>query len=491
MELDRITEQQDRSATFELIRELADPGVGEPERWEIVYALAQVKDPRAVVPLGRIGLDLDRPVEVRRAALRALEDSEMFPEGAELRAWWENGDDVVRASVLREAARGEADLLEPVLRDPNHVLHRYALIGIGATFEEPHWQQYSIAALDHPDPAIRRTVAYQLGWDEPVAAEPGLHRAATESNTEVACAAIDSLRYYSSRATLRLLHELARGDDARADAARDAAAGLLSDFEDHRSGLEQWLEPVADLLGPTVPDAAPTPGQPAPRWSKPAAPSSAEIFAMYSDPDGPWQPKLAALHSGHPHHDHWSEIPAADRSALAAFLSGHPDPQVRSGCCRALSSWNEVDALLTLTQDPHEVVRKSAVYDLRFVRPSPEIATLTWDLILSGEVASTRGREALATCAAHTPPGELDDRLIELARNDLRESVRVEAVRLLGDHIEPLLPLLAEPPLLTWAVHTHVLYGCQASGHTPPAANALRGVDNLHMAAALASLADR
>ncbi|GAB2512514.1 HEAT repeat domain-containing protein [Nocardia heshunensis] len=488
-ELDRIAEQQDRSATFELIRALADPGIAEPDRWEIVYALARVADPRAVEPLGKIGRDRDRPGEVRRAALRAIEDSEMFPGGAELRQWWDSGDEVVRAAVLRQAERGEAELLEPVLRDRNHPLHRCALIAIGSTFDEPHWQQYKIAALDHPDPAVRRTAAYQLGWDEPLAAEGALHRAATDRDSDVGCAAIDSLRYYHSRATLRLLHELARGHDARATAAQDAAAGLLSDFEDGRSGIEDWLTPVADLLGAPGPDTVLSPGPAGPPWSMPPAPPASEVYAMYSDPDGPWQPKLAALHS-YPRHDHWDGVPVADRPGLAAFLSGHPDPQVRQLCCRVLATWSEVDLLLALAHDRDSSVRKSAVYNLRFVPRSTEIATLTWDLVASGEVAGTRGHEALATCFAHTAPGELDERLIELARTDLRESIRVEAVSLLGDHVEPLLPLLLEPPLLTWAVHTGLLYACRNLGQRPPAADALQAVDNLDVAMALAELPD-
>lgn len=491
-ELDRITEEQDRSATFELIRMLSDRGVGETERDRIGYALARLADPRAVGPLTDIGRDRDRPDEVRRAALWALEGSDIFPAGPGLRNWWDTGDDLVRGCVLRQATRREADLLEPVLNDPRHPLHRDALVGIGSTFEEPHWQWFKIVAMANPDPAVRRTAAYQLGWDEPVAAEPGLHRvAASDSSADVSCAAIDSLRYYSSRATLRLLHELARGNDARAIEARTAAAGLLSDFEDERSHIGEWLAPVADLLG--APDVDSTseidtaPRQSGTPRSRFPMPSASELITLYSDPDGPWESKLAVMRrrvigNG------WDAMPEADRRDLAAFLSGHPDPQVRALCCWALSSWDEVDSLLALAHDPDEGVRQSAVYNFRFVPRSHEIATLTWDLITSGEVAGTRGQETLVACAAHTAPGDLEDRLIDLARNDLREGIRAEAVTLLGDRVEPLLPLLSEPPLLTWAVHTRLLDACRSSGVRPAAVNDLRHVDNLHVARALANL---
>ncbi|MFE3258671.1 hypothetical protein ACFXPS_01585 [Nocardia sp. NPDC059091] len=58
----------------------------------------------------------------------------------------------------------------------------------------------------------------------------------------------------------------------------------------------------------------------------------------------------------------------------------------------------------------------------------------------------------------------------------------------LGDRIEPLLSLLSEPPLVTWAVHLRLLDACRKSGLCPPAASALREVDNLDVALALADL---
>ncbi|WP_433590539.1 hypothetical protein [Nocardia sp. CA-145437] len=472
-------EQADRSATFDLIRKLADPDSGEPERDGISYALQRLGDPRAVEPLTRIGLDPSGAIEVRRAALSVLESTGMCPEGGELRAWWNDGDDLVRACVLRQAQRTEADLLEPVARDPRDRLHKHALIGLEFSFEEPLWQGYKIQGLEHPDPRVRKAAADVLCWDEPVAAEPALHRVAVGSDTEAACAAIDTLRYYHSRATLRLLHEIGRGDGERAVTARASEVDLLSEFRGEQSAIREWIAPVADLLG--SPEPATSTARPRLRQQPRPVPSAAEILATYSDPDGPWAPKLSMLRRYA-----WPRVPAADRPAIATLLSTHPDPEVREASCGMLAIWHEVDALLALTDDPNCAVRKSAVYSLRFVPASPEIATLTWNLITSGEVASTRGYEALATCAAHTPPGDLDDRLIDLARTDLRESIRAEAISQLGDRVEPLLHLLAEPPLVTWAVHTRLLDACRGAGTHIPDLTPLREVDNLHLALALA-----
>lgn len=485
-ELERVADRQDRSATFELIGKLADPSVGGLERERVGYVLGRLGDPRAVARLIGIGHDRERSAEVRQAALQVLESAGMCPEGADLRAWWNTGDDLVRACVLRQADRGEADLLEPVARDPHHLLHRHALTGLEFRFEEPRWQQYKIQGLDHPDPEVRRTAADILCWDEPVAAEPALHRAAVDSDTDVACAAIDTLRYYRSRATLRLLHEIAQGDGERASAAQDSKDDMLVDFEGEQLRIRDWIAPVADLLGPPELDTPPSSGASTPSQPKPSAPPAAEIFAGYSDLDGPWAAKLDALRN----YD-WTGVPAAERPGLAAFLSSHPDQEVRDLCCPILSSWHQVDPLLALAHDPELGVRKSAVYYLRFVPRSDEIATLTWDLVASGKVASTSGYEALATCAAHTPPGDLDDRLIELARTDLREDIRVEAISQLGDHLAPLLPLLSEPPLMTWGAHIRLLNACAKSGLHPPIASELRAVDNLDLAATLADLDER
>ncbi|MFF2554403.1 hypothetical protein ACFVUS_25615 [Nocardia sp. NPDC058058] len=483
-----VADQQDRSATFELIRNLTSPNTGALERDRIADALGELGDPRAVLPLTRIGYDRDQPDEIRQTALSVLERSSMHRDSAVLRAWWNSGDDLVRAYVLRQATRDESDLVESVACDPHHLLHRHALEGIVAGFEEPHWQQYKIVGLNHPDPAIRSTAADVLYWDEPVAAEPALQRASADVDTDVACSAIETLRYYPSRSTLRLLHEISQGDDASAASARDVVADMLGEFENEQARIRHWLAPVAALLGTPDSDAVSSlvpPGSPGSPLPKQSVPKAAEVLAAYSDLDGQWAPKLAALGS----YD-WSGVPAADRPGLATFLSSHPDPKVRQLCCQVLSSWHQTDSLLALARDLDPGVRGSAVYSLRFVPPSVEIATFTWDLVVSGRVAGTRGAEALAACAAHTRPGELEDRLIMLARTDLREKIRLEAVSLLGDRIKPLLPLLSEPPLLTWAVHIQLLSACRSTDVLPRTAAALRNVDNLHLAATLADLAD-
>ncbi|MGW5317499.1 HEAT repeat domain-containing protein [Nocardia thailandica] len=480
-----IGDTQNRSMTFAALAALDDHRIGTAERREIGATLGRLGDPRAVAPLTRIALHRARPAGTRQAALTALEDAGLCPEGDALREWWHSGDDMVRAVVLRQAGREHADLLGTVSRDPRHPLHRHAIDGLAFGFEEPHWQRDKIRGSAHADPAVRRVAAEVLRWDEPVAAEPALHRAAHDGDPAVAVAAIETLRYYRSRATLLLLDEIGHGTDERAAAARESVADLRCDFEDAPRAVRPWLAPVAHLLRAPEPAGRPSPASPASSAGRPvpAPPPATELVARYADPDGAWAPKLAALHGWD-----WSGVPAADRPVLARFFAGHPDPRVRAPICRALAAWRHADALLALAHDADSTVRKSAVYYLRFVPRSPDVATLTWDLVASGAVAGVGGYEALATCAAHTPPGALDDRLIGLARSDPRESVRAEAVSLLGDRVAPVLPLLAEEPLVTWDVHVRLLDACAATGLRPRGAEALRGIDHLDPAVALAAV---
>ncbi|WP_437817635.1 hypothetical protein [Sorangium sp. So ce1078] len=73
--------------------------------------------------------------------------------------------------------------------------------------------------------------------------------------------------------------------------------------------------------------------------------------------------------------------------------------------------------------------------------------------------------------------------------NDRRESrvSIVDALAKLGARaeIEALLPLLAEPPQVTWAVHVALLEACSRLGLHPGRCDALREVDNIDVQIAL------
>jgi|GEM_PF-4258993 len=501
--LDRIARQQDRSATFGLITRLGDPSAAEEDRRTVAETLAQLGDPRSVRPLIAIAEDTTHARAVRDAALTVLSDAGLGPEGAGLRAWWDTGDELLRAWVLREAERSEADLIEQVARDPDHPLFGAALEGIMFGFEEPEWQVCKIRGLDHPTARVRRIAADALLFDEPVDAEAALRRATGDDDTEVAVRAIEALRYYPSRETLRLLYDIGQNGGEHATAARESVQDLRWRFQEALPLLSRWTAPVADILGPPEP-AEQTPATlPAP--ARPAPPAASELMRAYDEPDGPWARKLQVFYD----YD-WMAGDLADRGILARYFAGHSDPAVRDRSCRALAAWQCTEQLLELAYDPVYSVRKSAIYHLMFAPASREAAALTWDLVSSGRLAGTAGQEALRTCAVHMPRRERYDRLLELARTDRRESIRNDAIALLctpGNALtggrstvprkvftfptgiaELLLPHLDEQPLMTWAVHVQLLDLCRTSGIRPRAVAGLHDVDNLDLAEALASL---
>ena len=496
-ELERIIADQDRSATFALLDSLANADVTGDERACVVHALASLADPRSVNRLVATAENPTIDIEVRRSALAALANSGLCPATRTLRQWWTSGDVELQKQALVEADRTEADIIGPIARDPTHSLHEQAIRGLEVGFEEPDWQDCKIRALSHRSVAVRRAAANTLLWDEPIVAESGLHGAAADNDDEVAVAAMETLEYYFSRATLARLHSISEsGHSARQSAARQSLDRVRDEFlwtllaaapqPEVHAQLRDWMSPVWALLNFSDEELRPEP--PTERTTAPAGtaatlpPSAADLVASLSDLDGPWEPKLAALRL----YD-WAALPTQHRPELAQFLVDHPDPAVRAAASRALATWEATERLMQLAHDPSALVRKSAVYHLREVPHSAEVAELTWNLIASGELASIRGYEALRTYAEHAGKDESTDRLIHLARSDQRESIRYEAVCLLDiAEVAAVLPLLTEPPLITWSVHSMLLAICTKNGVTPPSLNHLRDVDNLQIADSLA-----
>lgn len=462
--LERVITDQDRSATLALLDRIAEPDLGADQRAEIVRALTVLADPRSLTALIAAGEDPALPGMARRAALNVLSWSGLGPEGPALRRWWATGDPELQAYVLIEAERS----------DP---LHAAAVRGLEFGFEEPGWQDCKIAALTHPAPDVREAAADVLEWDEPVRAEAALQRAAQDPDPSVASGAIRTLSYYESKATFRLLSELADGQDAsRSDAARESADEIRGDFlssllraqGQQAARLRQWMAPVWDLLAFTSEELQPESGPVTSSWTprSQTPPPAARLLATCADPDGPWSGRLEGLRR----YD-WPLVPESDRALLAASLCAHPDPAVRAAICRALADWEDTDRLLAIAHDdPISWVRKSAIYELHSVPASREVSEFTWDLVATGQLAAVAGREALRTYAAHAPGAESTGRLLELALGDLRENVRDQAVLLLGKpHLGSLLPLLDDPPLMTWGVHCALLDLCAAAGRSSPA----------------------
>jgi HEAT repeat protein len=496
-----LRDREDRSWTFRLLDRLAAPELADAEREACAGSLACLEDPRATAPLLALIEDRGRPEGVREAAATVLRGAGNPPPGATLRGFWQHGDAVLQRHALLSMGRAEADVIDPVLADPAHPLHLQAILTAEIGFEEPRFLALRVAALDHPDPRVRRAAADALVWNEPCAAEEPLLRLAADPDGGAAIAAIKALERYPSR---RVMEGLARRvNDPRAFVAaeavdalealrRRALVALIEAPSTERAALCAWMDPVWSILEFTSEDLVPPPRAEAqPPRARSSAPEArrpaAEIIALFSDPDGLWAEKKAAAYALDP-----LAFSAEDRARLTPFLTGHGDPWVRERGAHWLAAWDDHATLLELARrDEAFSVRRSAVHGLGLVPFTPAIAAFAWERLQVPETTSVHARETLRAYVAHATIDEATPRLLALARTDARETVRKHAVDELcaleqTATLARLLPLLEEPPAVTWAVHVALLDAAVRLDLPLPALEALRLVDNLDVQRALA-----
>ena len=482
----RITRTQDRSWTLRLVARLADPALPHRELPRLEAALSALADGRARAPLTALLEDPSAPEPARAVASRLLPGLWDTPSPATLRAWWTQGDLLLRRHALLQMDRCCADLLLPVADDPAHPLHREALEAMCFGFPEAAHLQRLVRGTEHPDPAVRRAAISSLLYPEPWFAEDALLRCAHDPDPRVAQEAVEVLGYYPTRRCLRALAGLVDHPDAGVRSEVETVlrshgrsfAELL-----HRHGdppLQDWMAPVADLLG-TVSLEPPTVYPPRP---PPVPVCLAELVARYGDPDGSW----ASAQERFP-----DDVVPEDRAEAVRFLGAHPDAGVHSDACRLLAALDAQEVLVTLTQDPIFVVRKSATYYLGLTTPDPALAPALWDQLQRPEVCGTHAYETLVTWAHHAPPAEPVARLPGLVRSDVREEVRCTAVRELvraraREAVDALLPLLDAPPDVTWGLHLDLLRACEVLDIDPGPLPGLREVDHFHVQEALALL---
>jgi len=491
-----LRDREDRSWTFRLLEHLAAPELPDAEREAIAGSLTCLEDPRAVAPLLALLLDPARPTGVREAAGMVLRGNGSPSPGPLLRAWWQGDDAVLKRHALLSMGRAEADLLLPVLTDPSHPLHLQAIVTAELGFDEPRFQAPRIAALDHPDPRVRRAAADALVWNEPCAAEEPLLRCAKDADVGVAIAAVKTLEHYPSRRVMLGLAALV--NDARPAVVAEAApaletlrqralTALIRASSSERATLCAWMDPVWSMLAFTSEDLVPSPP------SAPMRPSkldgrlrAAEVKALFSDPDGPWADRKSLAFTLDP-----TAFSLADREVLKPFLLAHPDPWVRERAAHWLAAWGDHATLLKLARDDESFgVRKSAVYGLGLVFPMPAVATFAWAHLHAPGTTSTHADETLRAYVAHAPIEEAIPRLLALAQADPRETVRTCAIEELcaldaRAEIARLLPLLEQPPVVTWAVHLALLDAVTKLELPLPALEELRLVDNLDVQSAL------
>jgi HEAT repeat protein len=452
LDLDHIEATEDRSFTSALVARLGEPGVSR--------ALLALDDPRAREPLLRLLEDHTAAPAAREAAGEILLESGEGVHRHEALRWWATGDELLREQALFAMEAEDASIVVPVAEHPGHPLHRHAIEAMKYGFEAPRFQAVKIAALDHSDPKVREAAAEVLLWDEPVAAEEALLRCAGDADPAVACAAMDTLRYYPTRRCVARLEGL-----------------RTSPYESVREAVDVALEDLRETMRPPEPPN-PVEARPSARPTAPRIVYRADaLLAELSDPDGPWKERKARFSRVE-----WEAFTAAERTRLTSFLLAHADPWVRSEASVGLAAWQDHGALLALLHDRCFGVMKHAAYALGLTTPNPDAAAALRAHLDAPRVTSTHARETLQAWVTHAGSAAVPD-LVALARHDERETVQVAAIYALThlgarDELESLFPLLAAPPRVTWSVHTTLIDACTELGLAPPGLDTLRAVDN-------------
>lgn len=510
MDHDEVRRVLDRSCTQPLLERLLSDDPDAVERTEIERTLRALDDVRSVVRLQAAGENPGVEPIIRASALGVLIGMLGAP-ALPIREWWGSGDPVLQfaaAGVL--PTRAFADLVGPVLDQPTHPMLARVLACMDIGFEEPHWQSKKIRALTNPRESVRTAAATCLLWDEPLAAEHALIDATRDLSVDVAVEAVSTLMYYPTSGVVAALNAARQSpNETLAEGSRTALERVLSDIADAVAlapgtpSLRNWEELLTHhhslftsdpSLGLNTFDvAAGVSRQPAK-----SVPWDDQLQRELSDPNGAWAPKYARLRMLDP-----TTISARDQHHVVEFLSEHTDPEVRSFAAQHLPTLTGGPlALLAMLNDPMITVAKSAMYALHDVADAdsnaPAIGDCAWAALTDETNTGTRASEALRTFVRHGLSLGLqfvETRLVSLLR-DGRESMRSAALEQLmsldaTDALAAALPMLAEPPEVTWSVHGTLL-DAAFRFNLPVESSVLRrlaSVDHAWLCAAVAKLA--
>jgi HEAT repeats len=528
-EADRIRDTLDRSRTPELLEILLNESTDAETAVHVERLIRCLEDVRVVTPLLHLIETPGAASVLRERALSVLIDASVFVADLQTRRCWFAGGDVVQIELaLACSDRRDAANIVAVLESPNHPLRIAATVALAFGFEEPEWQQRKIALLSDPDPAVRDAAASALLWNEPVAAEPALLHAVSDSDDDVACDALDTLRYYQSTAvfdallrvraesgSLRRFDMATRSLDDLVASTVDGVNGLRADnpcaakFRERLSAYEEQQREANETVAyhPTTNPAAeqesPTVGALAQQLSSvgptPTGTNDPVTYgalrANLEDLGGEWEAKYTLLREFDV-----TRLQLEEQTAFAILICTHSDPMVRSIGSDLLAKLSRTSDLVSLLDDPIPHVAKSARYALRHVEPDSEVAEIVIRPVRNGEIAGTQASEAIETWSRHRRALAGDtviDELLALAE-DRRESVRLSAIEELVAIDAPvgaqMIPYLREPPLVTWAVHTTVISGRRHLGLTDAlvrqATSRWQNADNLWLQIALHELSD-
>lgn len=499
-----VSEKADRAWTAPLLDRLRAADLGDAEREELVDALRHVADPRSFGTLLAWLVDPALPVPLREAAgeiLRGMWHTCVEVPAATLRRWWADGDDFLRREALRwMGGLACPDVVRAVASDDRHPWQADALDRMTFWFDRPADEAVKIRALAHPDGRVREAAADVLIWDEPVAAEGPLLAATDDPNPAVVHAAIGTLGYYPSRRVIRRLAELRERADGKFRRVADDAFGNAVCSVEWRMGggqrspretayLRDWLAPIwlyLEIDDDPAPSPAPTS---AARPTPPAPPRLAALLDLLADPDTSPIVLFDQLHGRR-----WAAYSRRNRLQLRAALLAHPDAVVRDRAAALLAAWYDTDGLLALLGDPSFAVRKSAAFHLGELPRSSSVAAALWAYFETRQAGGVHAAEVLRSFVHHAATEEAIRRLDPLAADgDEGECVRLAAIDGLitvgaTAEVTRLLPLLQEPPGVTWALHIALLAAIPTLGLPPPDLRHLVAADNWNLQVALAPL---
>lgn len=498
-----IRETENRSWSFKLLTHLTE-STTDDDTDQAVETLTILDDHRLMPVLTRIMEDRGAEVHLRSLASEILAGSTTWETPHERRHWWASGDDILMRHVVISAERSETDLIERIVNDASHPYHADAIEKLGIRFEEPRFQILKINAMSHSRADVRAAAARAILWDQPVAAQTGLLRLAKEDNDLVAQEALHALAYYESQLVLQSLFDLAKtGPIQRRELYTKALGYVRQEFiyalemaeatgPDAERIFKSWLTPVWDILHFSEDKAAEdagseTAGSPTTKEAKTRRTLN-EIIARFDDADGLWADRrsfVSTMDLGA-----WSRN---EQLRFIKFVTDHSDWSVREVCCKALAELNAGDALLQLLYDPVFCVRKNAAYYIRETTRDERIATRLWDMLVNEHIGSAHAQEVLESYVVHSVASNLDDQLYELASRDLRESVRITAIRALSEResrnqVRALVSILSSEPLITWSAHRVLLEACFDLGIAVTQARELCEVDDLSLQGALAEM---
>ena len=384
-----IAKNADRRWTARLLDRLAAHDLPDDELDDLVGALQAVSDHRSFATLEAVVPDDARPARIRNAAssaLRGMQYVALDIPADKLRRGWLGDDAILRRHALRwmDGIRCP-DIIVAVAANPTHPLQAEAHGRMDWWFDLPQNEAIKIAGLAHLDPKVRAAAAYVLLWDEPAAAELPLIEATRDPMPEVAAEAANMLEYYPSLRVVRRLHEmLGPADDKVREAVEDSYESIRNELLIRLCGrdrpvaehVRRWLRPAWDILAFTEEELLPDEDEetPARRQEQREPMPVPDLLALLGDSDA--SPKLIEKRL---QENGWAQYDEGQRRLIRPLLLGHVDQLVRERVAWAFAAWGDVDGLLELLGNPDFFVRKSAIYNLGQLPPTPGIAELAWD----------------------------------------------------------------------------------------------------------------